>query len=75
MACDLDQAKKEAVTDATKRALKNFGSLLGLCLYEKSYTQEVVKIKVPPVRILLPHACAFLSRVAHSLPSLIGVCS
>jgi recombination DNA repair RAD52 pathway protein len=39
------QAKKEAVTDGVKRALRNFGNLLGLCLYEKSFTQEVVKIK------------------------------
>ncbi|KAF8483471.1 Rad52/22 family double-strand break repair protein-domain-containing protein [Russula ochroleuca] len=41
----LDKAKKEAVTDGVKRALRNFGNLLGLCLYEKSFTQEVVKIK------------------------------
>jgi hypothetical protein len=35
-----------------KRALRNFGNLLGNCLYDKSYTQEVVKIKVAPVRSL-----------------------
>lgn len=46
----LDKCKKEAVTDAVKRALRNFGNLLGNCLYDKSYTQEVVKIKVTPVR-------------------------
>ncbi|EPQ52213.1 Rad52/22 double-strand break repair protein [Gloeophyllum trabeum ATCC 11539] len=46
----LDKCKKEAVTDAIKRALRNFGNLLGNCLYDKSYAQEVVKIKVPPVR-------------------------
>ncbi|KAI0266528.1 Rad52/22 family double-strand break repair protein-domain-containing protein [Gloeopeniophorella convolvens] len=45
----LDKAKKEAVTDGVKRALRNFGNLLGLCLYEKSFTQEIVKIKVQPV--------------------------
>ncbi|KAI0346485.1 hypothetical protein BDW22DRAFT_1342656 [Trametopsis cervina] len=44
----LDKCKKEAVTDAVKRALRNFGNLLGNCLYDKSYAQEVVKIKVPP---------------------------
>ena len=32
-----------------KRALRSFGNLLGNCLYDKLYTQEVVKIKVPPV--------------------------
>lgn len=44
-----DQCKKEAVTDGIKRALRNFGNLLGNCLYDKSYAQEVIKIKVPPV--------------------------
>lgn len=43
------ECKKEAVTDGLKRALRNFGNLLGNCLYDKSYTQEVIKIKVPPV--------------------------
>lgn len=50
------QCKKEAVTDAVKRALRNFGNLLGNCLYDKSYTQEVVKMstpKVSPVMCLL----------------------
>ncbi|KAA1472449.1 hypothetical protein DENSPDRAFT_778506 [Dentipellis sp. KUC8613] len=46
----LDKAKKEAVTDGVKRALRNFGNLLGLCLYEKAFAQEIAKIKVPPVR-------------------------
>lgn len=46
----LDKCKKEAVTDGMKRALRSFGNLLGNCLYDKSYTQEVVKIKVPPAK-------------------------
>ncbi|KIJ15914.1 hypothetical protein PAXINDRAFT_76344 [Paxillus involutus ATCC 200175] len=48
-AAALDKCKKEAVTDALKRTLRNFGNLLGNCLYDKAYAQEVVKIKVPPV--------------------------
>ena len=44
------QSKKEAVTDAIKRSLRNFGNVLGNCLYDKSYTSEVLKMKVPPVR-------------------------
>ena len=36
-----------------KRTLRNFGNVLGNCLYDKSYTQEIVKIKVPPVRCLI----------------------
>ncbi|KAJ3782520.1 hypothetical protein GGU10DRAFT_78485 [Lentinula aff. detonsa] len=44
----LDKCKKEAVTDALKRSLRNFGNLLGNCLYDKQYTNEIVKVKVPP---------------------------
>ncbi|KAF7794912.1 hypothetical protein EIP86_006055 [Pleurotus ostreatoroseus] len=43
-----DQAKKEAVTDGLKRALRHFGNMLGLCLYDKSFLKEITKIKVPP---------------------------
>lgn len=45
------KAQKEAVTDATKRALRSFGNMLGNCLYDKDYTKEVVKMRVPPVRL------------------------
>ncbi|PBK68850.1 Rad52/22 double-strand break repair protein [Armillaria solidipes] len=48
----LDKCKKEAVTDGLKRALRNFGNLLGNCLYDKGYAQEVTKIKVQLVRII-----------------------
>ncbi|KAG8871560.1 DNA repair protein rad52 [Tulasnella sp. 332] len=44
----LDKCKKEAVTDAIKRTLRNFGNVLGNCLYDKTYVAEVSKIKVPP---------------------------
>lgn len=37
------------MTDAVKRALRNFGNLLGNCLYDKHYTQEITKMKVPVV--------------------------
>jgi DNA repair and recombination protein RAD52 len=46
----LAQCKKEAVTDGLKRALRSFGNLLGNCLYDKHYTQEVVKLKIPAPR-------------------------
>lgn len=49
----LDKAKKEATTDGLKRALRCFGNVLGLCLYDKDYTKEVVKIKVRPVSWLV----------------------
>ncbi|ODV94531.1 hypothetical protein PACTADRAFT_50410 [Pachysolen tannophilus NRRL Y-2460] len=40
-----DKAKKEAVTDAVKRALRQFGNVLGNCLYEKNYLQKVKQVK------------------------------
>lgn len=46
------KAQKEAITDGTKRALRSFGNMLGNCLYDKDYTKEVVKMRVPPVRLL-----------------------
>ncbi|KAJ7359694.1 RAD52 DNA repair protein [Mycena albidolilacea] len=47
----LDKCKKEAVTDGLKRTLRTFGNVLGNCLYDKQYTAEIVKIKVPPVKL------------------------
>ncbi|KIM20420.1 hypothetical protein M408DRAFT_82031, partial [Serendipita vermifera MAFF 305830] len=40
----LDKCKKEAVTDALKRTLRNFGNVLGNCLYDKDYTKEIMKM-------------------------------
>ncbi|KIY47888.1 Rad52/22 double-strand break repair protein [Fistulina hepatica ATCC 64428] len=45
----LDKCKKEAVTDGVKRALRSFGNLCGNCLYDKSYTQDIIKMKAPQV--------------------------
>lgn len=36
-AAAFEKAKKEAATDAMKRALRNFGNVLGNCLYDKDY--------------------------------------
>lgn len=44
MAQAIDVATKSAVTDATKRALRLFGNLLGNSLYQKRYLDEVLKI-------------------------------
>ena len=49
-AAAFEKAKKEGVTDALKRALRNFGNVLGNCLYDKDYLQKVSKIKVAPTR-------------------------
>ncbi|KAJ1627089.1 hypothetical protein T492DRAFT_1027659 [Pavlovales sp. CCMP2436] len=37
----IENAKKEAVSDATKRALKSFGHALGLSIYDAQHCQEV----------------------------------
>ena len=49
-AAAFDKAKKEGVTDGLKRALRNFGNVLGNCLYDKDYLQKVTKVKVAPSR-------------------------
>ncbi|KDE08397.1 hypothetical protein MVLG_01433 [Microbotryum lychnidis-dioicae p1A1 Lamole] len=40
----LDKAKKEAVTDGLKRALRSFGKLMGNCVYDKHYVFEAEKM-------------------------------
>lgn len=47
-AAAFEKAKKEAATDAMKRALRTFGNVLGNCLYDKDYLGKVTKIKVQP---------------------------
>ncbi|WPG98538.1 Hypothetical protein R9X50_00133000 [Acrodontium crateriforme] len=49
-AAAFEKAKKEAVTDALKRALRGFGKVLGNCLYDKDYLQRITKVKVAPSR-------------------------
>jgi recombination DNA repair RAD52 pathway protein len=45
------QCKKEAVTDGIKRTLRNFGNVLGNCLYDKQYVSEIAKVKAPVVSL------------------------
>ncbi|PPQ99253.1 hypothetical protein CVT24_009298 [Panaeolus cyanescens] len=49
-AAAIDKCNKEAVTDGLKRALRNFGNILGNCLYDKSYTADVMKVKAEPAK-------------------------
>lgn len=49
-AAAFEKAKKEAATDAMKRALRNFGNVLGNCLYDKDYLSKVTKVKVAPTK-------------------------
>lgn len=41
-----DKARKEAQTDALKRALRMFGRSLGNCVYDKEFKMQVRKVKV-----------------------------
>ncbi|KAI9666858.1 MAG: DNA repair protein rad52 [Trizodia sp. TS-e1964] len=47
-AAAFEKAKKEAATDALKRALRNFGNVLGNCIYDKHYLTKVTKMKCGP---------------------------
>ncbi|KAJ3087358.1 Cell death protease [Quaeritorhiza haematococci] len=42
-----EKVKKEAATDALKRALKAFGLSTGNCLYDKQYIKEIQRMKMP----------------------------
>jgi len=39
----IEKAKKEAVSDALKRALRQFGHALGNCVYDKEHVRKVRK--------------------------------
>ncbi|XP_018431957.1 PREDICTED: DNA repair protein RAD52 homolog [Nanorana parkeri] len=48
-ALSLEKARKEAVTDGLKRALKCFGNSLGNCILDKDYLRAINKLpKLPP---------------------------
>lgn len=50
-AAAFEKAKKEGTTDALKRALRNFGNVLGNCVYDKDYLSKVTKVKSTPVSV------------------------
>lgn len=47
-AAAFEKAKKEGTTDGLKRALRNFGNVLGNCIYDKDYLAKVTKLKAAP---------------------------
>ncbi|TVY90569.1 DNA repair and recombination protein rhm52, partial [Lachnellula willkommii] len=47
-AAAFEKAKKEGTTDGLKRALRNFGNVLGNCIYDKEYLGKVTKVKALP---------------------------
>ncbi|ORX95522.1 Rad52/22 double-strand break repair protein [Basidiobolus meristosporus CBS 931.73] len=46
-----EKVKKEAATDALKRALRTYGNSLGNCLYDKNFLKQITKCKPPTVGI------------------------
>ncbi|ORZ20036.1 Rad52/22 double-strand break repair protein [Lobosporangium transversale] len=50
-ASSFEKAKKEATTDALKRALTSFGNVLGTCLYDKNFCKYLSMQKVDKVNI------------------------
>ncbi|GBC03927.1 hypothetical protein RclHR1_00540037 [Rhizophagus clarus] len=65
----LEKAKKEAATDALKRALRMFGNLMGNCMYDKKYGQEITKVKVPSSKFVVDE----LYRKAEFAPKIIPI--
>lgn len=49
-AAAFEKAKKEGTTDGLKRALRNFGNVLGNCIYDKEYLKQVTKVKIQPTK-------------------------
>lgn len=46
------------MTDATKRAIRYFGSVMGNCIHDKAYMRDIVRIAPPIVCIVVygfPH--------------------
>ncbi|XP_069484713.1 DNA repair protein RAD52 homolog isoform X2 [Ambystoma mexicanum] len=55
-ALSLEKARKEAVTDGLKRALKCFGNVLGNCIMDKDYLRSVNKLpRLPAPELDLAH--------------------
>jgi DNA repair and recombination protein RAD52 len=57
-ALSIEKARKEAVTDGLKRALKSFGNALGNCLNDKDYMRLVAG---------LPKGRSYAWTLAHEL--------
>ncbi|MCJ1279972.1 DNA repair protein rad52 [Puttea exsequens] len=45
-----EKAKKEGTTDGLKRCFRNFGNILGNCVYDKDYVTKVTRLKIGPTK-------------------------
>lgn len=46
-----EKCKKEAITDGLKRSLRQYGNVLGNCLYDNQFTRRVARMKPPEIPI------------------------
>lgn len=71
------KAKKEGTTDALKRALRNFGNVLGNCIYDKMYLSKVMKVKTATpkwdVDALHRHSDHIMVKKEAEVPTVDGV--
>ncbi|KAJ2455470.1 DNA repair protein rad52 [Coemansia sp. RSA 2336] len=44
----LEKVRKEAVTDALKRAMRQFGNVLGNCVYDKEFVRSISQVQKQP---------------------------
>ncbi|KAJ1898858.1 DNA repair protein rad52 [Coemansia sp. IMI 209127] len=44
----LEKVRKEAVTDGLKRAMRQFGNVLGNCVYDKDYLRNIGQVQKQP---------------------------
>ncbi|KAL8736369.1 MAG: hypothetical protein Q9181_002446 [Wetmoreana brouardii] len=49
-AAAFEKAKKQGTTDALKRALRNFGNILGNCFHDRDYMSKVTRMQVAPAK-------------------------
>lgn len=49
-AAAFEKAKKQGTSDGLKRTLRNFGRVLGNCVYDKEYLTKVTKMKATPTK-------------------------
>ena len=65
----IENARKEAVSDGVKRALRYFGAALGNCVYDKQYVNAVsAKPKAQPPLQSQPHAPQFAPQFPPQFP-------
>ncbi|KAJ2819219.1 DNA repair protein rad52 [Coemansia erecta] len=44
----MEKVRKEAVTDALKRAMRQFGNVLGNCVYDKEFVRSISQVQKEP---------------------------